>query len=180
MQTWKLPEGGREDVLSGGKDAFKLYDTYGFPLDLTKEILEEKGCRGRGRLPAAMEEQRTKARNARQTTNYMGADATVYDEIDPKITSTFVGYDHPEHNSKISVLTTDTEVTEAISDGEHGTIFVDETPFYATMGGQTGDTGVIRIGEAQSLLSKIRSSSRRQDRPCGNMWLKVCSRSATR
>ena len=56
----------------------------------------------------------------------------VYDEIDPKITSTFAGYDHLEHNSKISVLTTDTEVTEAISDGEHGTIFVDETPFYAT------------------------------------------------
>ncbi|MFR2189232.1 MAG: alanine--tRNA ligase [Blautia sp.] len=132
-----------------GKDAFTLYDTYGFPLDLTKEILEEKGYGvDEDGFRAAMEEQRTKARNARQTTNYMGADATVYDEIDPKVTSTFAGYDHLEHNSKISVLTTDTEVTEAISDGEHGTIFVDETPFYATMGGQTGDIGVIRIGDS--------------------------------
>ena len=133
-----------------GKDAFTLYDTYGFPLDLTKEILEEKGYGvDEDGFRAAMEEQRTKARNARQTTNYMGADATVYDEIDPKVTSAFVGYgDHLEHTSRISVLTTDTEVTEAISDGEHGTIFVDETPFYATMGGQTGDIGVIRIGDS--------------------------------
>ena len=136
-----------------GKDAFTLYDTYGFPLDLTKEILEEKGCGvDEEGFRAAMEEQRTKARNARQTTNYMGADATVYDEIDPKITSTFAGYDHLEHNSKISVLTTDTEVTEAISDGEHGTIFVDATPFYATMGGQTGDIGVIRIGDGAEFV----------------------------
>ena len=133
-----------------GKDAFTLYDTYGFPLDLTKEILEEKGYGvDEDGFRAAMEEQRTKARNARQTTNYMGADATVYDEIDPKVTSAFVGYgDHLEHTSRISVLTTDTEVTEAISDGEHGTIFVNETPFYATMGGQTGDIGVIRIGDS--------------------------------
>ena len=63
-----------------GEDAFTLYDTYGFPLDLTKEILEEKGCGvDEEGFRAAMEEQRTKARNARQTTNYMGADATVYD-----------------------------------------------------------------------------------------------------
>ena len=67
-----------------GKDAFTLYDTYGFPLDLTKEILEEKGYGvDEEGFRAAMEEQRTKARSARQTTNYMGADATVYDEIDP-------------------------------------------------------------------------------------------------
>ena len=136
-----------------GKDAFTLYDTYGFPLDLTKEILEEKGYGvDEDGFRTAMEEQRTKARNARQATNYMGADATVYDEIDPKITSVFVGYDHLEHTSRISVLTTDTEVTEAISDGEHGTIFVDETPFYATMGGQTGDIGVIRTGDGAEFV----------------------------
>ena len=132
-----------------GKDAFTLYDTYGFPLDLTKEILDEKGYTiDEEGFKAAMEEQRVKARSARETTNYMGADATVYDSIDPAVTSTFVGYDRLTHESKITVLTTETEVTEAVSDGEKATIFVDETPFYATMGGQEGDKGVIRTVDA--------------------------------
>ena len=132
-----------------GKDAFTLYDTYGFPLDLTKEILDEKGYTiDEEGFKAAMEEQRVKARSARETTNYMGADATVYDSIDPAVTSTFVGYDRLTHESKITVLTTETEETEAVSDGEKATIFVDETPFYATMGGQEGDKGVIRTADA--------------------------------
>ena len=132
-----------------GKDAFTLYDTYGFPLDLTKEILDEKGYTiDEEGFKAAMEEQRVKARSARETTNYMGADATVYDSINPAVTSTFVGYDRLTHESKITVLTTETEVTEAVSDGEKATIFVDETPFYATMGGQEGDKGVIRTADA--------------------------------
>ena len=71
-----------------------LYDTYGFPLDLTKEILEEKGYSiDEDGFKAAMEEQRVKARTSRKVSNYMGKDATVYDEIDPSITSEFVGYD---------------------------------------------------------------------------------------
>ena len=133
-----------------GADAFKLYDTYGFPLDLTKEILEEKGYDiDEDGFKAAMEEQRVAARTARKTTNYMGADATVYDEIDPEITSLFIGYDKLSAESKITVLTTDTEVVEAIVDGQHGTIIVPETPFYATMGGQEGDTGVIVTAEGE-------------------------------
>ncbi|MBD9158089.1 MAG: alanine--tRNA ligase [Lachnospiraceae bacterium] len=128
-----------------GADAFKLYDTYGFPVDLTKEILEEKGLSvDEDGFQAAMEEQRVKAREARAVTNYMGADATVYDQIDPKVTSAFVGYDSLTAESEITVLTTDSELTEALTDGQSGTIFVKETPFYATMGGQQGDTGVIR------------------------------------
>ena len=130
-------------VLSG-EDAFKLYDTYGFPLDLTKEILEEAGYTiDEEGFKASMEEQRVKARNAREVTNYMGADATVYDEIDASVTSEFVGYDRLTHISNITVLTTESEIVEAISEGQKGTIFVDETPFYATMGGQEGDKGVI-------------------------------------
>ena len=133
-----------------GKSAFTLYDTYGFPLDLTKEILEEKGYTiDESGFKAAMEEQRTKARNARETTNYMGKDATVYDEIDASITTEFVGYEHLSFESKITVLTTETELTEALSDGEKGTIIVEKTPFYATMGGQEGDTGVIRTEEGE-------------------------------
>lgn len=134
-------------VLSG-ENAFKLYDTYGFPMDLTQEILEEQGFTiDEEGFKKCMEEQRNKARSARKEMNYMGADATVYDEIDTAITSEFVGYDRLTHTSKISVLTTETELTEALSDGDKGTIIVDETPFYATMGGQNADTGVIRVGE---------------------------------
>jgi alanyl-tRNA synthetase len=131
-----------------GENAFKLYDTYGFPMDLTEEILEEKGFTiDHAGFALCMEEQKTKARKARKVTNYMGADVTVYESIDPAITSTFVGYDRLQHNSKITVLTTETELVEALSDGQVGTIIVEETPFYATMGGQNADTGVITTAD---------------------------------
>ena len=133
-----------------GADAFKLYDTYGFPLDLTKEILEEKGYEvDEEGFKAAMDEQRKAAREARKTTNYMGADATVYDEIDPAITSEFIGYDRLTAESRVTVLTTDTEITEAVVDGQHGTVIVEQTPFYATMGGQEGDTGIISTADGE-------------------------------
>ena len=132
-----------EKILSG-EEAFKLYDTYGFPIDLTQEILEEKGFSiDQEGFEKAMEEQRKRARGTRKVTNYMGADATVYDAISPSISSKFVGYDKLQVTSKVTVLTTESELVEALSDGEIGTIIVDETPFYATMGGQQGDKGII-------------------------------------
>ena len=127
-----------------GADAFKLYDTYGFPLDLTKEILEEKGFDvDEEGFKENMEAQRQAARKARKTTNYMGADVTVYQSIDPSVTSKFVGYDKLVNDSKILVLTTEDEIVEALTDGQNGTIITEETPFYGTMGGQQGDIGVI-------------------------------------
>ena len=127
-----------------GADAFKLYDTYGFPLDLTKEILEEKGFDvDEEGFKENMEAQRQAARKARKTTNYMGADVTVYQSIDPSVTSKFVGYDKLVSDSKILVLTTEDEIVEALTDGQNGTIITEETPFYGTMGGQQGDIGVI-------------------------------------
>lgn len=136
-------------VLSG-EDAFKLYDTYGFPVDLTLEILEEKGFSiDEDGFKKAMEEQRDKARSARKVTNYMGSDVTVYESIDPSVTSSFVGYDRLIHSSEITVLTTETEIVDALSDGETGTIFVNETPFYATSGGQAADTGIIATKEGE-------------------------------
>ena len=128
-----------------GEDAFRLYDTYGFPIDLTKEILEEKGFSiDEDGFNAAMQKQREMARKARKATNYMGADATVYESLDPAITSSFVGYDKLEAVSRISALTTEDEVVEALTDGDKGTIIVDATPFYGTMGGQEGDCGIIK------------------------------------
>lgn len=142
-----------EDTLSG-ENAFKLYDTYGFPIDLTIEILEEKGIKvDEEGFKKAMNIQRETARKARKTTNYMGADATVYEQIDTSITSEFVGYESLIHDSVVTALTTDSEVVEALADGDMGTIIVNETPFYATMGGQVGDKGIITTpdGEFQVL-----------------------------
>jgi alanyl-tRNA synthetase len=145
----KEMEASGKTVLSD-EDAFKLYDTYGFPVDLTEEILEEKGFTiDQEGFAAAMEEQRTKARKARKVTNYMGADVTVYESIDPSVTTAFVGYQNLTYDSEVTVLTTETELVEALTDGEIGTIFVKETPFYATMGGQTADTGYIRTADGE-------------------------------
>ena len=138
-----------KNMLSG-EDAFRLYDTYGFPLDLTMEILEEKGIGvDEEGFKAAMQKQKDTARAARKVTNYMGADVTIYESIDPAITTEFVGYDHLNYDSEITVLTTETELVSALTDGEAGTIIVKETPFYATMGGQSGDNGIITCPDGE-------------------------------
>ena len=139
---------GRTEL--SGEDAFKLYDTYGFPIDLTREILEEKGYTiDENGFKEAMEVQRKQAREARAVTNYMGADATVYDEFDAAVTTVFVGYDKLVCESKVTVLTTESELVDALTEDQRGTVFVEQTPFYATMGGQQGDKGVITLGDAE-------------------------------
>ena len=132
-----------------GSEAFKLYDTYGFPPDLTEEILAEKGLSiDYEGFKKAMQHQKEQARKARKKTNYMGADETVYESIDPSVTTEFVGYTEAEAESVVTVLATETELTEALSEGQTGTIFTEQTPFYATMGGQNADTGTITCGDA--------------------------------
>jgi alanyl-tRNA synthetase len=127
-----------------GEDAFRLYDTYGFPYDLTREILEEKGLKiDEEGFAKAMEIQRETARSARGTTNYMGAEDSIYQHIDPDVTSVFVGYDKLEHASEITVIAAETEIVPELIAGQRGTIFVKETPFYAAGGGQAADTGII-------------------------------------
>ncbi len=141
-----------EKQLSGDK-AFKLYDTYGFPLDLTREILAEEGISvDEDGFTACMEEQRVKARTARKVSNYMGADATVYEQLDAAMTSSFDGYDKLEKQDTILALTctveadgkAETTLADTISEGDMGSVIVGSTPFYGTMGGQTGDSGMIR------------------------------------
>ena len=128
-----------------GADAFKLYDTYGFPLDLTKEILEEKGYSvDQEGFDAAMKNQKETARaNMNFSHKYSGGEDSVYDLIDTSITTEFTGYTELESESKILALTTETELAESLMEGQEGTVVTAETPFYATMGGQQGDTGVI-------------------------------------
>ncbi len=149
----KLTKSGSK--ILAGSDVFKLYDTFGFPVDLTKEIMEEKGYTiDEDGFKVCMEEQRVMARNARKETNYMGADATVFDEIDPSITTEFVGYDNDTFESKVTVLTTTDQVVEAIVAGDEATLFVEQTPFYATMGGQQGDTGVITTSDSEFVVKE--------------------------
>lgn len=132
-----------------GEDAFRLYDTYGFPIDLTKEILEDIGMSvDEEGFKEAMEVQRQTARNARLETNYMGAAETVYNQLDPELHSNFVGYDKNTTSSAIIALTTDDEVVGDLKEGQEGTIIVEETPFYATSGGQVCDKGTIVSGES--------------------------------
>ena len=136
-----------EKMLSG-KEAFRLYDTYGFPVDLTSEILEEKGLSiDEEGFKKAVEEQKAKAKGTFGEHSYSGREATVYDEIDSAVTGTFVGYEKTSAESEVTVLTTETEIVEALSDGDIGTVFVKETPFYATSGGQEADTGLICAGD---------------------------------
>lgn len=142
-------EANKEKVLSG-ENAFKLYDTYGFPIDLTKEILEEKGYTvDEAEFIKAMEVQRETARSARGTSNYMGATETVYNQIDPNLISDFVGYDNLTYSSEIMVLTSETELVSQLLAGQLGTILVKETPFYATSGGQSADRGIIKLGTSE-------------------------------
>ena len=113
-----------------GEEAFRLYDTYGFPVDLTKEILEEKGMQiDEEGFKKAMEAQRETAKGTFGEHNYMGADVTIYESIDPSVTTEFVGYDYTEYESPVTVLTTEDEIVDALSDGDRGTIFVEKTPF---------------------------------------------------
>lgn len=145
MEVQMLKTGNK--ILSG-ENAFKLYDTYGFPIDLTSEILEEKGFSyDEEGFKKCMDEQKNKARAARKETNYMGADANVYNEIESDMVTEFVGYDATEAEETIAFVTSEDEVVEALSDGQKGSVIVAKTPFYATMGGQQGDKGLIKTAD---------------------------------
>ena len=159
----ELKESG-STVLDGEK-AFKLHDTYGFPLDLTKDILEEDNLSvDEEKFKECMEIQKTTARNARKVTNYMGADATVFEQLSLDIKSEFDGYDKLEKDDKILALTlntlTSTDGTEKVvstvedklTEGANGAVIVASTPFYATMGGQIGDTGVIKTANGTFIV----------------------------
>ena len=142
-------------VLSG-ENAFKLYDTYGFPVDLTSEILEEKGLTyDKEGFEKAQKEQRAKSEGTFGTHSYSGTDASVYDALDPGLTTEFVGYDNMEAESEVTALTSEEEIVDALSDGEKGTVIVAKTPFYATSGGQEADKGVIRSADGEFVVEDV-------------------------
>ncbi|SET40159.1 alanyl-tRNA synthetase [[Clostridium] aminophilum] len=157
----KQMEAERKTVLSG-EDAFRLYDTYGFPIDLTKEIMEDKGWTvDEDGFQKAMKVQKDTARGARKTSNYMGR-SDIYQQLDASLTTEFVGYDQLESDASATALVInrgneddpDDEIVEVLTDGDRGVMITDVTPFYATMGGQEGDTGVIEKDGAEFIVEK--------------------------
>lgn len=128
-----------------GKSAFYLYDTFGFPIELTVELAEEEGLKvDEAGFAVAMEEQKQKARDNQNFSAKLTAGADLFEGLSADITSEFVGYDSLTGEAAILVMASETEAVKTLSAGEAGTIIVGKTPFYATMGGQKGDMGVIR------------------------------------
>lgn len=134
-----------------GKSAFYLYDTFGFPIELTVEMAQEEGVRvdEEGFLQA-MEEQKQKAReNQNFEAKLSVGDAALYESLDASVVSEFVGYDSLTAQSAIAAIGSGTEWKDVLREGEEGTIITGKTPFYATMGGQCGDTGIITCGDSE-------------------------------
>ncbi|MGH4137197.1 alanine--tRNA ligase [Clostridium sp.] len=136
-------ENNNNKILSGDK-AFKLYDTFGFPFELTEEILEEKGMGidSEG-FNSEMQSQRQRARAARGHSNYMGNGENQLNLIPKNIETKFDGYDKTKLQAVAKVLISGEELVNEISKGEKGIIVTEVTPFYAEMGGQIGDKGII-------------------------------------
>ncbi len=128
-----------------GKACFELYDTYGFPIDLTKEILEEKGMTiDEKAFKEEMDKQRVRARQARGNDDYMGGNTgTVFHQMDAAMQSEFVGYDTLELKGKIDYLASEDSLINSASEGTQVYIVTTQTPFYAESGGQAGDSGSI-------------------------------------
>ncbi len=135
----------KQDTLSG-QDAFKLYDTYGFPIDLMKEILEEESLKvDEDQFLIEMENQKNKARSAREEDTYMGSEETIFNKLDPSMSSKFDGYDKTILESSVQAIIFDNQIVNAVAEENAKiSIITTKTPFYAEMGGQAGDTGIIK------------------------------------
>ena len=131
-----------------GKSAFYLYDTFGFPIELTVEMAGEEGLTvDEDGFAKAMEEQKQKARDNQNFSAKLSTDnAALYESLDASVVSEFVGYDTLTAESGIAAMNNGSEWKDVLCEGEEGTIITFKTPFYATMGGQKGDFGVIRTG----------------------------------
>ena len=122
-----------------GETAFRLYDTYGFPVDLTADVCRERNIKvDEAGFEAAMEEQRRRAREA----SGFGADYNAMIRVDSA--SEFKGYDHLELNGKVTALFVDGKAVDAINAGQEAVVVLDQTPFYAESGGQVGDKGELK------------------------------------
>ena len=144
-----------EKTLAGDK-AFKLYDTYGFPLEVTQEILEEKGYElDIDGFKEAMEEQKNKAREGRHVSDDAAWDTNFVEGLPETM---FTGYEGTEGKGKILALRSETGSSEIINQDEEGFIYLDETPFYAESGGQIYDTGFMYTDTSEAIVTNVSKS----------------------
>ena len=143
-----------ESVFSGA-DAFKLYDTYGFPIDLTIEMVEEEGMTvDTEAFKSLMEEQRQRARKAREALGDLGWAGVEFGKEVPE--TVFTGYDHVSiDDAKVVALVVENELAEELMPGVEGIVVLDRTPFYAEMGGQVADHGVIYVGKPEATFDEV-------------------------
>ncbi|MBF0392484.1 MAG: alanine--tRNA ligase [Alphaproteobacteria bacterium] len=150
-ETARLPEGGT----LAGEVAFRLYDTYGFPLDLTQDALRGKGMAvdldGFG---AAMERQRAEARKAWAGSGEAATESVWFDLREKVGATEFLGYDAEEAEGKISALVRDGKPVDRAGPGDAVAVLVNQTPFYGESGGQMGDVGTIAVGESRIVVSE--------------------------
>jgi len=145
-------------VLSGDK-AFKLYDTYGFPLELTEEILHEKNITvDIDSFNSEMKSQRERARAARGESTFMGSADTILNRIPKDAVTTFEGYNKLKVDSEITFLIKDEEFASELESGSEGIIITENTTFYAEMGGQVGDNGVIYNNNFKAVVNDCRKN----------------------
>ena len=156
-----------ETVFSGA-DAFLLSDTYGFPIDLTSEMLEDENMTvDMDKYVACREEQRIRAREDRKKMGDLG-----WAGIDLGLDSTpttFIGYDEVNGEAKVLAVCVGEEVTGSITGGEKGIVVLDRTPFYAEMGGQVADHGVILVGDSRFEVTNVQKDKGGKYLPHGNM-----------
>jgi len=138
-----------------GKEAFRLYDTFGFPFELTLEMAEEENISvNEDEFKAAMEEQKEKARRSQNFQAKLSADdLAVFDAVDASLTTEFVGYDTLKNEAKVIALSSEGKLVDKLANGESGIVVLNKTPFYATMGGQKGDIGVIESAKGAFKVS---------------------------
>ncbi|MCR5503464.1 MAG: alanine--tRNA ligase [Lachnospiraceae bacterium] len=144
---------GREKI--SGSDAFYLYDTFGFPLELTVEMAEEAGLKvDENGFGTAMEEQKEKARASQNFSAKLSSEQSVFDELDPSLVSEFTGYDTLNEEGEVAAIAAGNRLADELNENEEGTLVFAKTPFYATMGGQKGDTGVIKTDKGTFLVKE--------------------------
>ncbi len=149
----KLKEKG--DNVLPGDIVFKLYDTFGFPLELTQEILKEKGCEADEEgFRKLMEQQKEMARSARKSLDSEGwkEDAVFLGDYEPTV---FIGYDTLKENAEVMAIISGNQFTDRVGKGETALVLLDRTPFYAEGGGQVTDTGVLSKGDFKAKVTNV-------------------------
>lgn len=148
-----------EGKVFSGQHAFKLYDTYGFPLEVTEEILAEKNISiDLESFKKEMNEQRQRARSARGESSYMGSENTGIDVLQETVATGFTGYTSLMEEATILYVYDEHQVLEHLETGKSGYVVSDRTPFYAEMGGQVGDVGTIRGADFKAEVLDTRKS----------------------